>query len=119
MDSHHPLAVGSGKADEGAALAHRADAQAELIILGQAVRIERPVPPFGDGGERGPGDRAADACRGHCRADRLAHHHLLAVCLGELAAIMAGDQLALPPEAAHRQRVNGICTSAKRSISAS
>ena len=64
----------------------------DLIILGHAGAGERlAVLQRGELGERLPGDRAADPGERDRRADRLAHHQLLDVRLGEFVAIMAAD----------------------------
>jgi len=79
-------------ADEHRLEPERAKPQADFVILGQAVSGERAaVFQRGELRERSSCDRASDAGKGDCRADRLAYHQLLDVSLGELIAIMTTD----------------------------
>ena len=85
----------SGNAHEHGRRPDLAEAQAKLVILGQAVGRERiAAAPGGEPGKRPALDRAADPGERDRGADRLAHDHFLAVALGELVAIMTGDPAA-------------------------
>ena len=70
-----------------------ADAQSQLVILGQRLVRERSVPALL---LRQPGQRiarkgAAHARRRNAAGKRIANHHRLAMALGELVRIMAAD----------------------------
>jgi len=79
------------EAHEGAVQAETADAQAELIIFGEARLVERRTEARCQHVEHVPPDRAADARGRQARADRLAHDHLLAVRFQEFVDIAPGD----------------------------
>jgi hypothetical protein len=100
---HHRAIAGSGRdAHEHGLQPERADAQPELIILGHAAADKRAaVVHGGEPGEWLAGDRAADPGQRDRRADRLAHHHLLGMGLGELVAIMAANPWARAVDQRH------------------
>ena len=80
-------------------------AHADVVVLGQAVDVERLVARGAhQRQQRLAREAGADARRGHHARDALAHHHLLGVALGELVHVGAGDQLVpLALQRGHRQ----------------
>jgi hypothetical protein len=104
---HQAASVGGRQPHEDGATACGADPEAKLVVLGQAVGIERTVAIPGDGGKRVARDRAADAGGRHRGAHGLAHHHLLAMRLREFTAIMTRDECRGEPVAAHGHCMDG------------
>jgi hypothetical protein len=82
-------------------LARQAELEPDLVVLGEAVGVERLLAVLGgDLLEGVAGKRAAHAGRRHQAADRLAHQHVLQVGLAELVDVGGPHQLGL----GHRQR---------------
>ena len=77
-----------GNAHENAAPARLRDAQAQLIVLGDAGPVERAsIVLIGDTAECGTREGAADSRGGNGGTGRLAHDELLGVLFGKFVGI--------------------------------
>ena len=104
-----PCLRGHRQPDEGFLEAEAAHAEAEIVVLGKAARVEQVAA-----GDPGEGLEAATAVAGgHARprdhpGKRLAHDQVLAVQLREFVDVVAGDELvplALEREDRHLDQV--------------